>query len=166
MREYQMDRPTTAEVARFFDKVLITKHCWLWTGCIVWGYGQFAYRDRQRVRAHRFSYALFVGPIKDGKMILHRRECGKRNCVNPNHLYMGTQKDNMRDRMIWGNSITAAGERNGQSKLSEADVISIRNMRKYEKIRYKDIADIYGVDPSQIGYIIRRVYWKHLLQEA
>ena len=154
-----MKRPTTAEVARFFDKVNITKSCWLWTGCTVWGYGQFGYCGKI-IRVHRFSYELFVGPIGPGKMILHRRECDNRNCVNPHHLYMGTAADNMRDMRIWGD--VAKGEKNMQSKLSEDDVISIRKIYKSGEKNYKELAAIYGVDQSQIGNIVRRVYWTHL----
>ncbi len=155
-----MDKPTTAEVARFFDKVQITKHCWLWTGCIVGGYGQFGFRG-SIIRAHRFSYELFVGPIELEKHILHRRECGNRNCVNPHHLYMGTNDDNMRDKATWGN--VAIGERHGQSKLSESDVISIRKIHKNTSQSYEDTAAIFGVDPTQISNIVRGIYWRHLL---
>ncbi len=98
-----MRKPTTAEVARFFDKVQITKHCWLWIGAITLGYGQLDFNGKT-AKAHRFSYELFVGPIETGKMILHKRECGNRNCVNPHHLYMGTHADNMRDMVLWGKS--------------------------------------------------------------
>ena len=98
----EMDRPTTAGVARFFDNVRITKSCWLWMGYFDGnGYGCFGFRGG-KVSSHRFSYQLFVGPIELGKYILHRRECGDRRCVNPNHLYMGTNADNVRDRELWG----------------------------------------------------------------
>ena len=98
-----MRKPTTKEVARFFDKVQITSHCWLWMATTFNGYGLLGFNGKT-VRAHRFSYELFVALIEPGKMILHRRECGNRNCINPHHLYMGTHADNMRDKEIWGKS--------------------------------------------------------------
>jgi len=73
---------------------------------------------------------------------------------------MGTAADNMRDMRIWGD--VAKGEKNMQSKLSEDDVISIRKIYKSGEKNYKELAAIYGVDQSQIGNIVRRVYWTHL----
>lgn len=155
-----MIKPTTAEVACFFDKVRITKHCWLWLAPLnSKGYGQFRY-DNRRIQAHRFSYGLFVRPIEDGKMILHRRECGNRNCVNPHHLYMGTNADNMRDMMLWGNATN--GENNGYAKLSESDVLNIRRIHKNKRYGYAKSAQLFGVSPTAIGLIVRRLRWKHI----
>lgn len=159
-----MDRPTTKEVARFLDKVRITKHCWLWIKpSLKRGYGGFNLNGRM-IQAHRFSYELFVGPIDPGKQILHRRECGKPNCVNPHHLYMGTNDDNMRDLNTWGNP--AIGERNGNSKLSENDILNIRKIHKNKRCGYKETAELFGVHPVHIGLIVRGLLWKHLLTSA
>lgn len=148
-----MDRPTTAEVARFFDKVRITKHCWLWEAyTLPNGYGQFKFRY-SNVRAHRFSYELFVAPIELGKHILHRRECGNRNCVNPNHLYMGTNADNMRDRGVWGTPKT---------KLTKEDVSTIRRLYKRNVFGYSRLAKMFNVSITSIKRIIKRKNWKYL----
>lgn len=96
-----MDKPTAKEFARFLDKVQITNSCWLWIASLSNGYGRSGFRGKA-MGAHRLFYELFVGPIEMGKYILHRKECGNRSCVNPHHLYMGTQKDNMRDMRLWG----------------------------------------------------------------
>ncbi len=155
-----MNKITTSGIARFFDNVRITVHCWLWETYKSNGYGYFWFNGKM-VRSHRFSYELFVGLIEPGKHILHRKECGNRDCVNPHHLYMGTNTDNMRDKMIWGDANN--GERHGRSKLSEADVMSIRKIHKNNRRGYKSTADAFGVDQSLIGYIVRRDNWKHLL---
>ncbi len=155
-----MDRPTTKEVARFFDKVQITKHCWLWEAQISdKGYGQFKFHG-SGIPAHRFSYQLFVGPIEPGKMILHRRECGNRSCVNPNHLYMGTNADNVRDRELWGNP--GIGEKHGRAKLSESNVLAVRRIHKDKRCGYAETAESFGVTPALIGSIVRGRLWRHL----
>lgn len=74
--------------------------CWIWPNSknVVSGYGQFSVWDngkRQILTAHRLAYQLLVGPIENGKMILHK--CDVRACCNPQHLYVGDQFDNMRD---------------------------------------------------------------------
>ncbi len=156
-----MIRPTTKEVARFFDKVRITKHCWLWlAGVDKNGYGKVRFRDISTIRAHRFSYELFVGPIELGELILHRRECGNPSCVNPNHLYMGTNIDNMRDRDTWGNG--ARGERSGVSKLSDSDVLAIRETYKTGDYSLRNIADMFGISKSQSWRLVTGQSWKHL----
>lgn len=156
-----MVRPTIKEIARFIDGIQITKHCWLWIGWLDRdGYGAFRFREIPKMLAHRFSYELFVGPITSGKQILHRRGCGNRNCVNPNHLYLGTNADNMRDRDIWGN--TAKGERSGLSKLSEIDVLAVRRTHKIGNYSFQNISDMFGISKSQAYRIVSGQNWKHL----
>jgi len=80
---------------RFFDKVTPEPNsgCWLWTACVnEKGYGTF--RDDKKVKAHRFSYELHVGPIPDGLQIDHL--CRVRSCVNPDHLEAVTCAENLR----------------------------------------------------------------------
>ncbi len=155
-----MDRPTTKEVARFFDKVNITKHCWLWTATIGNKYGQFWFKGGI-IRAHRFSYALFVGAIEPGKHILHRRECDNPSCVNPLHLYMGTHQDNMRDRdertKRWNWNVR--GEKHGRAKLTEPQVIEIKKNNIDSDIF---LASQYGVTRSAIYHIRKGYNWEHV----
>lgn len=155
-----IDKPTTKEIARFFDKVRITKHCWLWTAGLSWnGYGQLGFHGRT-TRAHHFSYKLFVGSIEPGKLILHRRECGNRNCVNPNHLYMGTHIDNTRDMILWGDH--QYGETHPLAKLSEKDVLEIRRLHRNKRQKRKYIANLFRISLSHLDRIISGQAWKHL----
>ena len=160
LREDHMDKPTTKELAHFLTHVNITKSCWLWIGCLnKKGYGYFWYRGKN-IKAHRFSYRMFVAPTESDKQILHRRECGNRNCVNPHHLYMGTNDDNIRDKILWGKS--DIGENHWNAKLSKGDVLTIREIHKDKKGGYKYTADIFGVDQTLISRIVRRTIWKHV----
>ena len=88
------------DCTRFWDKVNKTDTCWLWTGNTEKiGYGIFKLKGKA-LKAHRLSYAYHKNSIPAGNMVLHR--CDVRNCVNPDHLFLGTQTDNMRDMTAKG----------------------------------------------------------------
>lgn len=121
--------------------------CWLWNKYIKRdGYGHFRSFNK-KVLAHRASYIAFFGDIPEGLLVCHK--CDTPSCVNPEHLFLGTHKENSEDRNNKGRQAT--GLTHGKAKLSEADVQAIRNSTK----RYKDIAHEFGVS---LGYIkaIRR----------
>lgn len=98
------NRPTSV---RFMAKVL--KHengCWLWQASgIPAGYGTFSVRGK-KCRAHRVSYGLFVGPVPAEKCVLHK--CDTPKCVNPEHLFLGTHLDNVRDKIRKGRARNGA----------------------------------------------------------
>lgn len=106
--------------------------CWVWTGGVHGsGYGHFKHAG-QCFKAHRVSYALTFGGIEwttgrrgsRGLLVLHK--CDNRSCVNPAHLFLGSQKDNMRD-CAWKERI-GHGERHGHVKLTAEDVTEIKAM--------------------------------------
>ncbi len=74
--------------------------CWLWSGPLnTWGYGAF-YSNGRTLSAHRAAWETANGPVPDGLFVLHH--CDRRMCCNPAHLYLGTQADNMRDKVVRG----------------------------------------------------------------
>lgn len=146
---------------RFWAKVNKTDGCWLWTACTNWaGYGKF-YDGNSLTAAHRYSYLLHNGQISDGQFVLHH--CDTPACVRPDHLFIGSQQDNITDMMQKKrNGYTGLkGERNCKAKLDERQVKDIR--AKYESgIKRNVLALEYGMEWTAINRIIKRLSWKHV----
>lgn len=128
-------------VTRFLQYVAKGTECWLWTGSKNdKGYGMILI-NRQSRAAHRIAYELWIGPIPDGLMVCHH--CDQPACVNPAHLFVGTNADNMRDMVM--------KDRRGQ-KLTRAQVDAIRNDPRV----YRVIASEYGISESYISQLKHR----------
>lgn len=107
-------------------KVGSPDECWEWQrGRADTGYGR-ATIDGVAVFAHRHAYTVTKGAIPEGMFICHH--CDNRVCVNPSHLFVGTQQDNMRDKVSKGRANPACGEENGKTYLAEALVLTMRQM--------------------------------------
>jgi hypothetical protein len=108
--------------------------------------------------AHRVSYEIYVGPIPEGLCVLHH--CDVPNCVNPNHLFLGTQADNNRDMHKKGRYGVASirGERHGMAKFKDEDIRYIRS----GFLSVKDLAKNYSVHDITIERIIKRETWGHV----
>lgn len=127
---------------RFFAKVDKTgpDGCWNWTaGLLSSGYGKFSVRNRA-VGAHRVSWELANGPIPKGMWVLHR--CDNRMCVNPDHLFLGTSSDNIRDMDAKGRRVILTGEAHHRSKLKAEQVREIRSSQE----PITNLANRYGVN--------------------
>ena len=129
--------------------------CWVWKGSLAnKGYGRL-YHNGENVFAHRFSWRLYNGPINNDLCVLHR--CDNRACVNPDHLFLGTDADNCRDRHQKGRTVNVRGERHGRRKLTEQQVKAIRRSKKPGV----QLARLYGVSDTTISKIRNRLKWTH-----
>ena len=148
-------------VQKFFSYVRKdANECWRWKGCKnSSGYGEFFPVGHKGFYAHRIAYSWFVKEIPEDLFILHM--CDTKDCVNPDHLFTGTQTDNMQDAVKKG--IMHCGERSGNSKLKESDVIKIRSLYKTGKYFYRELAKMYKVNPSNVAMICNRKTWRHVL---
>lgn len=130
--------------------------CWLWAACSrnQFGYGCFYLSGRDRV-AHQVSWQIFRGDIPDGMRVLHH--CDTPCCVNPHHLFLGSQSDNMNDCVSKGR-LSKEGELNGRSRLTSEQIYLIRTSTS----SLKEVAEQFGVTENHISKIRNRRAWRHV----
>ena len=147
---------------RFEEKIYHEPNtgCWLWgAGCDRYGYGNFWFEGRT-VSAHRFAYELYVGPIPDGLHVCHT--CDIPSCVNPDHLWLGTNQENTQDKVDKGRLVISRGEAHGGAKLTTFDVCLIRELVAKKELTQREAARSWGVHPVTISEICRRKKWAHV----
>ena len=153
-------RVTDELVDRFWDKVDVRggNDCWEWTGGKDRdGYGLIGLKSPWRTRgAHRVSYVIGNGPIPDGLLVLH--SCDNPSCVNPAHLFTGTQLDNMRDMIDKGRVYLRQGARNPNCSLSEDDVLQITDRIKSGET-FSNIAKDFSTSRYSIANINTGKNW-------
>lgn len=135
--------------------------CWNWLGNSFQGkrgdrYGRFRDGTKKQVNAHRFAYELWNGPITNGLWVLHC--CDNGLCVNPDHLFLGTQIDNEADKDAKGRRLRGASHPN--STLTEEKVRAIFYDTRPRKILEAE----YGVSKATICHIKLKYTWSHLWQ--
>ncbi len=158
--EYNKHRPKKELRERFWSNVNIKSEdeCWVWKlSKNKDGYGQINFNGKI-VRTHRIAYILTNGEISEGNKVLHI--CDNPPCCNPKHLRVGTQKDNIDDRV--NKKRTANGERNSNAKLIKDNVIEIRLMHASGKFTQQEIADSFGIIQQHVSQIVNNKLWKYI----
>lgn len=139
-------------------KILGPDDCWEWQGYRSHkGYGQMQI-NRQVVPTHRVAWELTHGPIPDGLHVLHH--CDNPSCVNPNHLFLGTNADNVADKIA--KERQPIGTRIGNAKLTEEQVIEARQRFAKGGISMASLAREYGISGVSMRSALLRLTWKHL----
>lgn len=148
-----------SEIERFEEKFIKRPGCWNWIASTFKNeYGKFRDDKGNTTYAHRKSYEFYNGKIKKGMQICH--SCDNRLCVNPEHLFQGSAKDNVEDMIKKGRNVTSNGSKSGMAKLDEGEVKNIRALRS---VGYAAsyIAKIYNVERNTIYYCTRQG-WSHV----
>jgi len=152
---------------RFWSKIEIpvdwetNDQCWKWKASTWKGYGQFLLYENKKVRAHRFIYEYYYGPILDDLIIRHK--CDNPSCCNPNHLITGTQIDNVNDMIERKRQNNVKGSENGNSVLTEEQVIEIlENIKNGLYSTQLQISDDYFISKSVINKILNGYLWKSI----
>jgi hypothetical protein len=158
---------TARDIIRFRNKVekCQTTGCWFWRGLKSNnGYGIFSVKTT-RFGAHRFSVFLDTGCDPKDLNVCHK--CDTPLCVNPDHLFLGTQKENMVDMGLKGRRKInpLVGENQAHAKLRDDDVFEIRRAYAANEMNQVSLAKKYGVKQANISRIVLGMSWKHLLPQ-
>lgn len=156
--------PKTDEelIQYFLSKVTKTDSCWLWNDSLDRdGYGDVRIAD-VRFKAHRASYFLFVGDFEDDKFVCHH--CDNPQCVNPDHLFLGTHLDNERDKDLKGRRpVTLNGK---VTVLKDEDVLNIKkqfnNLKGTSLQRYRLLSEQFKCSVRTVERIIKERSFKHI----
>lgn len=146
------------EAVPFWGRVDKAGPCWLWMGPVDRGGYGATHDGRSRwMAAHRRAWVLTHGEVQRGMMVLHR--CDVRRCVNPEHLYLGTARDNAQDRQ--DRFYSARDGKSGRARLDEASVRRIRALASMGTAHDK-IAQAFGCSRHNVSAVVRRLTWRHV----
>lgn len=166
------------DFVRFFSRSKIPDNlddCWIWEGAKdTGGYGSFS-KNGRNYTSHRVAYFLYYKSDPNDKCVLHK--CDNRSCVNPKHFFLGTNYDNVLDKMSKGRQGRAIGELSGpkkhpesypkgskmhNSKLTEDSVKEMRCIYDKGGTSTYELAEKYNVSQALIWYAVNRKTWKHI----
>jgi hypothetical protein len=155
----------TKEGKRFFEKVKKTDSCWIWLAAKNGGYGwMWDPFKRTQVRSHQWLKALVDGPCPKSRECCHT--CNVRECVNPQHIYYGTRRDNMQDLIRdkghnWA-GVSKQGEDSPNSILTTVQVLEILDLHYKTGWKGKRLSRELNINASTINNVIYNKRWKHI----
>jgi hypothetical protein len=155
---------------RLQDKYQIDANgCWIWTGDKTsQGYGRLSSQSnnvKKKIRAHRVSYEVYNGPIPQGMLVCH--SCDIPSCINPEHLWLGTHKDNAADRVAKGRNGSTGGPKGprgpmersvSHGTLTQEDVNIIRK-KHADGSSYANLSLVYNTSAKYIYRVCARLVW-------
>ncbi len=157
-------KTTIPSIAKVISRFLSSRteggknDCWNWNKSTnEKGYGQVMCAGKN-IKAHKMAYMIHVGDIPDGVSVLHK--CDNPRCVNPNHLFLGSQADNIND--MYGKKRAIVGSRHKLSKLTEQEALEIFKSKESTAV----LANRFSVCAQLVNAIKRKSKWKHLHAEA
>jgi len=145
----------------FKDLLVPTKN-----GCLEWsmyrepaGYGRTNINGKT-VSTHRLAIELEGITIPDGMYVCHH--CDNPSCANPDHLFIGSNADNMNDMVAKGRNVYAKGSSNSGSILTEEQVLEMRSLYSTSRYTQRILGDMYGTSRCNVSMIVNRKHWKHI----
>ena len=163
----KLGKPTMDLRKRIYSRVKVNEEtgCWEWQGCKRSGYGRTIIGSRtdgtRRTECtHRISYMLNYGEIPKGMEVCHK--CDNPSCINPDHLFLGTYKDNAMDCLNKGRMFTQIGEEHASSKLTEEIVKNARIEYSKGNISSRELAKKYNVSRKTMWDALTGKTWKHV----
>lgn len=141
----------------------ITSECWIFNSSKnKKGYGRISIsfketKTKKSFYAHRLSYLIYKGDIPEKMLVCHT--CDNSSCINPDHLFLGTNKDNVFDMITKGRRPSFTCEKNSMAKTTKEQVLEMRSKFSNGKYTQKDLAEEYKLDKSTVGSILRQETW-------
>lgn len=146
------------QIKNFLSKFKVSDNCWIWDGATYSnGYGVFRV-GKHLIPAHRVSYRLYKGQLEDKLVVMH--SCDNVKCVNPQHLSLGTHKDNAAD--MKAKKRHRFGENHHNHKHSDEKILAIKKEYFQGNMSTVKLEKKYGIDSGYISKILRGIVWGHV----
>ena len=154
-----IEEPPLYILSKPIEYIVTEGGCWECISHPRSGYYLSISRNGKRDKVHRYVYELLVRPIALGISVLHR--CDNTSCINPEHLWLGTQRDNVVDMYSKGRGVNNRGSKHGQAKLTEGQVSNIRSL--YSRgISQVVLSSLFNITRATIWKIVHNRIWRSI----